>query len=140
VYRVVRRKYADLSGEGARRVGGRFNPPGIAAVYTSESIALGVLEVLVHLDRSELPSDYVVIAISFDGRKIGRRLLSAELVNRGSPELYRSNFYSSTVHRVSSVLVPRESNYVLLPDAPGFGARVEWIEPLRFDERLFGPD
>jgi RES domain-containing protein len=40
-----------LSGEGARRVGGRFNPPGIAAVYTSESIALGVLEVLVYLDK-----------------------------------------------------------------------------------------
>jgi RES domain-containing protein len=126
-----------LSGEGARRVGGRFNPPGIAAVYTSESIALGVLEVLVHLDRSELPSDYVVIAISFDGRKVGRSSLSAELANQHSIESYRSKFYWSSVHRVSSVLVPRESNYVLLPDAPGFNARVEWIEALLFDKRLF---
>jgi len=42
-----------------------FNPVGIAAVYASDSIALAVLEVLVHLDRSELPSDYVVIAIGF---------------------------------------------------------------------------
>jgi RES domain-containing protein len=139
VYRVVRRKYADLSGEGARKVGGRFNPPGVAAVYTSESIALGVLEVLVHLDRSELPSDYVVIAISFDGHKVGRSSLSANPANLLSPESYRSSFYRSTVHRVSSAVVPREWNYLLLPDAPGFRARVEWIEPLRFDERLFTP-
>jgi RES domain-containing protein len=128
-----------LSGEGARRVGGRFNPPGIAAVYTSESIALGILEVLVHLDRSELPSDYVVIAIGFDGRKAGRSALSADVANQHSPDSYRSHFYTSSVHRVSSVLVPRESNFVLLPDAPGFKAHVEWIEPLRFDERLFAP-
>jgi RES domain-containing protein len=126
-----------LSGEGARRVGGRFNPPGIAAVYTSESIALGILEVLVHLDRSELPSDYVVIAISFDGRKVGRSSLSAGLAKQHSPESYRWHFYNSPVHRVSSVLVPRESNYVLLPDATGFTAQVEWVEALRFDERLF---
>jgi RES domain-containing protein len=43
-YRVVRRKYADLSGEGARLFGGRFNPPGIPAVYSSQNIALAVLE------------------------------------------------------------------------------------------------
>jgi RES domain-containing protein len=110
---------------------------GIAAVYASESIALAVLEVLVHLDRSEVPSDYVVIAIAFDGRKVGYSLLSARLANQHSPESYQSHFYSSAVHRVYSVLVPRESNYVLLPDAPGFTARVEWTEPLRFDERLF---
>ena len=136
---MVRRKYADLSGEGARRVGGRFNPRGIAAVYTSESIALGVLEVLVHLDRAELPVDYTVIAISFDGRNCGRSLLSVHRASEHSPESYRLTFYGSSVHRVPSVVVPRESNYVLLPEAPGFHARIEWVEPLRFDERLFAP-
>ena len=51
-YRVVRRKYANLSGEGAMLYGGRFNPPGIPAVYTSQSIALALLEVLVHIDKA----------------------------------------------------------------------------------------
>ena len=51
-YRVVRRKYADLSGEGARLYGGRFNPPGIPAVYSSQNIALALLEILVHVDKS----------------------------------------------------------------------------------------
>ena len=59
---------------------------------------------LVYLDRSELPSDYVVIAISFDGRKVGRSSLRANLAKQHSPESYRSHFYTSTVHRVSSVL------------------------------------
>ncbi len=45
-YRVVRRKYDNLSGQGAKLFGGRFNPPGIPAVYSSQSIALAVLEVL----------------------------------------------------------------------------------------------
>jgi hypothetical protein len=93
----------------------------------------------VHLDRSELPPDYVVIAITFEGRKVGRTSLSVGLANQQSIESYRSKFYGSSVHRVSSVVIPRESNYVLLPEAPGFRARVVWIDPLRFDERLFAP-
>jgi len=64
-YRVVRRKYADLSGEGARLYGGRSNPAGIAAIYSAANIALAVLEVLVHVDKSEVPNDYVVMAIEF---------------------------------------------------------------------------
>jgi RES domain-containing protein len=66
-YRVVRRKYANLAGEGAGLYGGRFNPPGIPAVYTSQSIALALLEVLVHLDKIEVPPDYVVMAIRIAG-------------------------------------------------------------------------
>jgi RES domain-containing protein len=42
VYRLVRRERAAeaLSGEGARRYGGRWNPPGAAVVYAAESRAL----------------------------------------------------------------------------------------------------
>jgi len=35
------------------------------------------------------------------------------------------------------VIVPRERNYVLFPDAPGFQARIAWVEPLDLDRRLF---
>src|SRR5258707_6339218 len=62
-YRVVRRKYADLTGQGARLYGGRFNPPGIPAVYSSKNIALALLEILVHVDKPEVPSDYIVMAM-----------------------------------------------------------------------------
>ena len=60
LYRLARERYAaDLSGAGARKVGGRCNPPGAAAVYTAENISLAVLEALVHLDKQDIPEDYV---------------------------------------------------------------------------------
>jgi RES domain-containing protein len=136
-YRVVRRPYAGLTGEGARRYGGRFNPPGIPAVYTSQSVALAVLEILVHIDKSEVPIDYVVMAIRFPGRKMQRRPASSIEVNGLPVDQFKRAFYRWPVLRVPSVIVPREYNFVLLPEADGFAALVDWIEPLNFDRRLF---
>jgi RES domain-containing protein len=137
-YRVVRRRYAGLAGEGARLYGGRYNPPGIPAVYTSQSIALAVLEILVHIDKAEVPNDYIVMAIGFSGRKMSRRpgvnLMGA---NQLDPGRFQTTFYQSPVLRVPSVIVPREYNFVLLPEAVGFEAKIEWIESLSFDRRLF---
>lgn len=62
VYRVCRSRWALLDGEGARRVGGRWNSPGRPVVYMADSIALAVLENLVHLSRQDFPTGYVVIA------------------------------------------------------------------------------
>jgi hypothetical protein len=50
---------------------------------------------------------------------------------------FRTSFYGSPVLRVPSVIVPREYNFVLLPEGDGFDATIEWIEPLSFDSRLF---
>jgi RES domain-containing protein len=136
-YRVVRRPYAGLTGQGARQYGGRFNPPGIPAVYTSLSIALALLEVLVHIDKSEVPVDYVVMAIRFPGRKVLRQSSRLIGANRLPVDRFRTAFYQWPVLRVPSVIVPREYNFVLLPEVHGFAARVEWIEPLNFDRRLF---
>ncbi|HEX4810433.1 MAG TPA: RES family NAD+ phosphorylase [Bryobacteraceae bacterium] len=62
IYRVCRRIYASLDGEGARRVGGRWNSPGHPVVYTAQSVALAVLENLVHMSRQDYPTGYVVVA------------------------------------------------------------------------------
>jgi RES domain-containing protein len=45
VWRICRRPFADLSGEGARLYGGRWNAPGRPLIYAAESAALAVLEV-----------------------------------------------------------------------------------------------
>jgi RES domain-containing protein len=55
IFRVCRARHARLDGEGARRVGGRWNSAGRAVVYMAESIALAVLENLVHMKRSGEP-------------------------------------------------------------------------------------
>jgi RES domain-containing protein len=59
VFRVCRARYARLDGAGGRHVGGRWNSPGRAVVYMAESIALAVLENLVHMTRQDFPHGHV---------------------------------------------------------------------------------
>ena len=58
-------------------------------------------------------------------------------INKLSPAQFQAAFYKWPVLRVPSVIVPREYNFVLLTEAKGFDATVEWVEPLDFDQRLF---
>ena len=64
-YRIVQEHWAAkaLDGEGARLYGGRWNLPGVAAVYLAESCALAALEVLVHAPREALLLEWVVIEL-----------------------------------------------------------------------------
>jgi hypothetical protein len=67
-FRISRRRYANppiaaFDGEGSRRRGGRWTPPGIPAAYASNSLALAQLEYLVHLDPQDAPADLVWVRI-----------------------------------------------------------------------------
>ena len=56
VYKIGRTKYAkDLTGEGARLNGGRWNHKLTACVYCSESRALAVLEYTVNVSIDDIP-------------------------------------------------------------------------------------
>jgi RES domain-containing protein len=63
-YRICRKQFAALDGEGARINGGRWNSPGVAVVYLATSISLAILEALVHADQADLPSDLVVLSVN----------------------------------------------------------------------------
>jgi RES domain-containing protein len=58
-FRLCRSAYPAYDGEGARRVGGRWNSKGIRVLYTSENRSLAVLEILVHLSGT-LPDKYLL--------------------------------------------------------------------------------
>jgi len=99
---------------------------------------------LVHLDKSEIPDDYVAMAIELDralvhslGENAAREMEALSSGPGASAAPFQREFYAWPVLRVPSVIVPREHNYVLLPDAPNFSAGVRWMEPFRFDPRLF---
>ena len=64
-YRIVtaRARAADLSGTGAWLVGGRWNPVGVHALYTSENPALAMLEILVHSDIRDLPALLYLVSL-----------------------------------------------------------------------------
>jgi RES domain-containing protein len=56
VYRVGKSRYAsDLTGEGARLNGGRWNNIGVPCLYTSVSRALAVLEYTVNVNIQNVP-------------------------------------------------------------------------------------
>jgi hypothetical protein len=61
-YRVCRGIHAALDGEGAFRAAGRWNSPGRRMVYMAQSVALAVVENLVHMSRQDFPTAYVCIA------------------------------------------------------------------------------
>jgi hypothetical protein len=44
---------------GAMLAGGRWNPIGTPMLYTAEHLSLACIEILVHVDKNQLPRDYV---------------------------------------------------------------------------------
>jgi RES domain-containing protein len=57
----------DMTGTGAARFGGRWNPPGVPLVYASESRALACLETLVHFDGADFPFNRYLVRIDVPG-------------------------------------------------------------------------
>src|SRR5271165_4803373 len=77
VYRVYRAKHARVDGRGANLVGGRWNSRGHAVVYMAESVALAVLENLVHMSREDFPRGYICVAAEIPSKL---EILTAEQV------------------------------------------------------------
>lgn len=62
LFRFTSAKYQhDTSGHGARLFGGRWNSKGLAAIYTSETVSLSLLEVLAHsVQYSDLAEKFLM--------------------------------------------------------------------------------
>jgi RES domain-containing protein len=142
VWRLTRRRLADLSGEGARRHGGRWTSPGRPVVYTAQSAALALLEVLVHLDLGPglLPSDYVLMEIDAPDdlrvlRTGARAALDFETSRRIGDAWIAAGL--EPVLALPSVIVPRETNYLLNPrHAAAARLRIVGIDDFAIDRRL----
>ena len=53
----------DISGSGARLFGSRWNSKGIPMLYTTEHISLAALEMLVHINYTEVPVSFHVLSV-----------------------------------------------------------------------------
>ncbi len=150
VWRICAPRYADTaySGEGARLYGGRWNSKGRAVVYTSESLALAVLEQLVHTEDPTVLDTFVVASASFDGSLVEElpfSSLPSDWRAYPAPPSLKSigdewtDGVRSVVLRVPSVTVRGQYNYLVNPSHPDFGkVRVSEPEPLDLDPRLRG--
>jgi RES domain-containing protein len=145
VWRLTKTKHASsaFSGEGARLFPGRWHPRDVPVVYTADSRALAVLELLVHLDPDDLSGFSIV------GAAVPEELL--EVVNasdlepdwQSKPEVLR-DFGASWAKsrrslglRVPSAVIPAESNVILNPLHGEFTRLIVGIaEPFSLDPRL----
>jgi RES domain-containing protein len=147
VYRFTHKKFAgELSGTGARLVGGRWNPVGVSVVYTSESISLALLEVLANtytLEELQL-IQLMEIAIPENATRHEIRLQSLkknwhhdfDYTQWMGQEILGSK--KSLLIRCPSAIIQKETNYLINPLHPDF-KKLQWstVTDFYFDERLF---
>ena len=141
-WRVIKRKYLEsaFDGQGARRHGGRWNSPGRSVIYTAESSALAILEMLVHVELDLLPH-YVVIPVFFS-EKVTTTVGLADLPpnwrsHPGPPGLKKIGDDwlkrgSALALKVPTAVAPTGWNYLLNPTHPDF-AGLEIGDPLDFE-------
>jgi RES domain-containing protein len=149
VWRITTPEYADraLSGEGAARYGGRWNPRGLAVVYASSSLSLAVLELLVQTGAQVVPTALRSVRID-----IPESVSIRDLPPDGLPASWRDypapsslqvigsewiETGSTAVLSVPSAVVPEEKNYLLNPGHPDSEkVSVQSISEMDLDLRL----
>ena len=145
VWRIARRRYSALEGEGPRWYGGRWTPRGRPAVYTASSLPLATLEALVHFDSDVVPTDLVAHAIDVPD-DLARETVAIDVLR----DSWRSNdavclpFGAAWLDRgetlvlvVPSAVVPAHANLILNPRHPDMGRIVvTHTEPYALDPRL----
>jgi RES domain-containing protein len=147
VYRIALKEFCDLSGEGAKRYGGRWNLPGHPAIYASSSVSSALLERLTidpELFAAERYVLYSVMEIVFPDKSIFKPTLN-ELPKAWDaiPPSRASQTFGSDllmqgilVFAVPSVVDTSSFNYVINPIAKGFGQLIYKTRPLKLDQRI----
>lgn len=143
-WRLATALYPPLTGEGARKRGGRWNSPGVPLVYASEHLSLAVLELLVHVESDDLPENLVAFRLELPDDLCERRadVPSHWLVDPLRRQSRRYGDAWAAERRsvglvVPSAVVPQESNLLLNPAHPQFGeVRIVDEHPFALDRRL----
>jgi RES domain-containing protein len=147
VYRIGKTKYAkDLSGEGARLNGGRWNHKLVPCTYTSESRALALLEYTVNVNIEDIPRALSITTFEIQDSQIqllteadlpgNRRQIPAPSSTKDfGTALLRSLNYSVT--GIPSSILPNEYNYLLNPLHPNSrNFKIADIADFAYDVRI----
>jgi len=145
VYRIEQTKYgAQLTGEGAFLVGGRWNHKGTRVLYTSTSRALCILETLVHTSGLPLLNSFSILTISVPDNFV--RVLDdlpvdwdADVITNSTRDC-GSEFVKNKKSiglMMPSVIVPQEFNMVINVLHPEMSkVKLKAVEDFNYDTRL----
>lgn len=148
IYRITKTQFInDLSGEGARLSGGRWNKVGDSILYFSQNISLSLLEIIVHVDYAALPLDYSFLEVEIPDSSI-KKIQSIDFIEPkwsteaavnqlqmlGSSWLKKNE---SLAMSVPSAVVCQENNILINPSHKDF-LKLKTIRTgkMDFDPRL----
>lgn len=129
VYRLSKTLFAnDLTGEGARLHGGRWNHIGTACVYASASRALAVLEYTVNINIGNIPKTLSMVSLEIpndDHNNLTIGNLPGNWTDTPAPRSTK-NFGTALliaaknpIIRIPSAVIQEEFNYIINPLHPG---------------------
>jgi len=148
VYRISKSRFIrDLTGEGPRLYGGRWNHKGTAVLYAATTRSLATLEYLVHVPLPYEPLELSIATLVVPDDASQSTVLAEELPTNWSSypaptaladigtEWVRGG--ESLILRVPSAIVPQEHNIIINPaHSEMVGVTIEDVRAYAFDERL----
>lgn len=127
LFRITQEQFADdLTGNGSRLFGGRWNSEGVFALYTSSSRSLALLETLAHTPAKMLDiKNYQLITLHVPDTTEAKEILFTSLTIgwdapdvRPYTQMLGNKFFQENAGLMlaaPSVLMQEEINYVLNP-------------------------
>jgi RES domain-containing protein len=147
LHRICSSNYKDdISGNGARLFGARWNSKGVPMLYTTEHISLAALEMLVHINYTEVPGSFHVLSIFIPDNVTIAALQHSKLKPtwRIDPEYstYIGDEFikskESLCLKVPSAVIEQENNFLINPLHVDFKkVRITATRQFEFDNRLF---
>ncbi|MCO5286361.1 MAG: RES family NAD+ phosphorylase [Chitinophagaceae bacterium] len=146
VYRISRSRYAeDLTGEGARLFGGRWNSKNVPCIYASESRALAMVEYSVNVNMHDIPRALSLVTYEIDAKKVVE--IDEEFLPgnwRNSPIPKQTQSFGSLllsekkyeIVRIPSVVIPEEFNFLINPNHHKGKIKIVSITDFLYDIRL----
>ncbi|UAY51442.1 RES family NAD+ phosphorylase [Ferruginibacter albus] len=148
-YRITNSLYNnDISGNGAKINGGRWNSKGIPLLYTSQYISLTLLEMLVHSNFSNYTKSFGLdlLYIFIPDNSLVREINAEKLKKDWIEDVEYTRFIGdefikakeNLILKVPSVVVTEEYNFLLNPLHTDFKKiKINKTNPFKPDQRLF---
>ncbi len=147
VYRIVRERFArDVSGEGAKLYGGRWNSIGTPCIYTSTNVSLCLCEYLVNLPSYLLPADLQLVSYELPESKLV--VIDPKDIPNGWDRIPVSNTsqkfgdqllqaVETLAFSIPSVIIPQEKNIIINSHANEFAnVKIRSVEAFKLDKRF----